>query len=297
MDAFSLLRDETRAGILRELTAAQQETPRDPGLSFSSLRRRVGAHDSSNFNYHLEKLRDAYVTQEDEEYRLTPSGQRLAALASESETVEPRTIALDSSCPYCGQSLSLTHADDVLELSCPADHPIRMLVPDSARRGRDDESLRALAATLVHHWMGLAVDEVCPVCYGHLPTSLVGTEDESMPAVAFGVCEHCGAPASLSPGMCALQHPDVREFYADYGLDFHATPLWEHDIVRGEAVTIVEDGRDDREEDSSVETTAGEPLGAAVTTELSGERLRVRLDRDASVTTVERSDVREGVSE
>lgn len=73
----SLLADETRIRILRELYAARPSDEARDGLQFSTLRRRVGVADSGRFNYHLDQLTDELVTKTDGRYVLTPVGERL----------------------------------------------------------------------------------------------------------------------------------------------------------------------------------------------------------------------------
>lgn len=71
-EVFGLLSDETRLAIVRELAAA------DEPVRFCVLRERVGAADSGRFNYHLGKLRDTLVVRDEDGYRLTPVGTRVA---------------------------------------------------------------------------------------------------------------------------------------------------------------------------------------------------------------------------
>lgn len=62
-EGFSFLDSETRVDILLVLAADLDESGPDeePGLSFSSLRERVGVRDSGRFNYHLEKLAGPFI--------------------------------------------------------------------------------------------------------------------------------------------------------------------------------------------------------------------------------------------
>lgn len=83
----SLLADETRIQILRELYAVRVSDQDSSGLSFSTLRRRVGVSDSGRFNYHLKELSGQLVRKVDGEYSLTPVAERLVrALEEPSET-------------------------------------------------------------------------------------------------------------------------------------------------------------------------------------------------------------------
>lgn len=73
----SLMADETRIRILRELYAVSVDETGREGLSFATLRRRSGVSDSGRFNYHLSQLTDELVRKHDDTYVLTPIGQRL----------------------------------------------------------------------------------------------------------------------------------------------------------------------------------------------------------------------------
>jgi DNA-binding HxlR family transcriptional regulator len=76
--AFELLSDETRIGIVRELS-------RSGKLRFSTLRERVGTEDSGQFNYHLERLRGGLVRKTDGGYELTRAGRALAEVVESTQ--------------------------------------------------------------------------------------------------------------------------------------------------------------------------------------------------------------------
>lgn len=69
--AFSLLGNETRVAIIRELGAT--EDPR----SFSDLHAAVGVRDSGGFNYHLQKLVGTFIRRADGGYELSEAGVRI----------------------------------------------------------------------------------------------------------------------------------------------------------------------------------------------------------------------------
>lgn len=75
-DTFTLLSDETRVDILRELAAASESGP----LRFSELRERAGVADAGRFNYHLKQLRGRLVRKTDGGYELTAEGEDAADL-------------------------------------------------------------------------------------------------------------------------------------------------------------------------------------------------------------------------
>lgn len=75
----SLMADETRIRILRELYAVRTDGADREGLPFSTLRRRVDVDDSGRFNYHVDQLTDQLVCKRVDRYVLTPTGERLVA--------------------------------------------------------------------------------------------------------------------------------------------------------------------------------------------------------------------------
>jgi hypothetical protein len=69
---FSLLADETRLGLVRELAAA------DGPVGFADLYSRVGLSDTGRFNYHLGKLRGTMVEKTaGSGYVLTDAGEHV----------------------------------------------------------------------------------------------------------------------------------------------------------------------------------------------------------------------------
>ncbi len=75
-EIVSVVGDETRLRILVALArAVDDDGPSGP--SFSDLRDRVGVGDSGRFNYHLEKLRDTFVTKVEDRYVAREPGLRI----------------------------------------------------------------------------------------------------------------------------------------------------------------------------------------------------------------------------
>ena len=108
-DALAALGDETRIAILRALAEAEQPLP------FSELRRRAGVDDAGRFNYHLSKLREYFVREEDGAYTLRDAGSRVVAAAGVTGRGTPSTAVADdtlrpeppddepTTCPVCGE--------------------------------------------------------------------------------------------------------------------------------------------------------------------------------------------------
>lgn len=82
----SLLADETRIRILRELYAVGSTDGEATGLQFSTLRRRAEVSDSGRFNYHLDQLTGQLVAKVEDRYVLTPVGERLVRAFDDPET-------------------------------------------------------------------------------------------------------------------------------------------------------------------------------------------------------------------
>jgi len=83
-DAFATLGNETRVQILRELGDAGEP------LAFSTLYDRVDVTDSSQYNYHLDRLLGYFVHRVDGEYALARPGERIVeAIRSGAVTGDP----------------------------------------------------------------------------------------------------------------------------------------------------------------------------------------------------------------
>ena len=73
-EAFSALGNQTRMQILLALWRAYDPFASDNAVPFSELFEAVGVDDSGQFNYHLGKLRERFVTRRETGYELTPVG-------------------------------------------------------------------------------------------------------------------------------------------------------------------------------------------------------------------------------
>jgi hypothetical protein len=95
LEALETLSNEHRLAILQTLAEA------DRPLSFSELRTAVGIDDSGQFNYHLTKLCERFVSDEDGGYSLGHRGERVVLAAGD---IDPETVAESTSdgCPVCG---------------------------------------------------------------------------------------------------------------------------------------------------------------------------------------------------
>lgn len=110
--AFNTLGNDLRIGILRALWNAPEFS-----LSFSELRRAVGARDSGTFSYHLSELQDHFVAETDAGYELQYPGHRvLDAIESgvfhEQASIGP--VELDTDCRQCGERLTFEYGTDFI---------------------------------------------------------------------------------------------------------------------------------------------------------------------------------------
>ena len=271
--AFSLLADETRLDILRELYLAEDR------LSFSALRERVGIRDSGQFNYHLGKLTEQFVGRDEEGYTLTNAGQRVlgavfAGSYDRQESVE--SIPIDGDCPLCGGTLVGGYEQDHCRVECKdcESTVITYPAPPGILRGRDRENLPKVFSRYVRTVLAQGIAGFCPFCLGPTEPEL---EDENVPE-GVGVtyrCRHCGADMSTTTGSVLIDNREVSQFAHDHGIDFEEDPLWELDPIF--------DAEERRLDDEPG------PAVVELSMTLDDETLTVRLDEDLSVIETSRS--------
>lgn len=97
MDALSVLGNEIRMSILRELADAERS------LSFTELRERVGIRDTGKFNYHLTKLCEYFVRQTESGYELGHAGTRVITAAVPTVERTHDVNDADEPCPICDE--------------------------------------------------------------------------------------------------------------------------------------------------------------------------------------------------
>lgn len=206
-EAFAVLGDETRFGILRTLGDL------DPPVSFSTLYERSDVDDSGGFNYHLDRMVGHFVERVDDGYRLATAGRRVVeAVLSGAVTERPDLplTGVDEPCPYCGASTLVRWDRGGVELFCPAcdgrygrrcceggppeeaataGYLGRYPMPPAGVQDRDPEAALGAAWT----WGNLEIlslsSGVCPRCSGTVEwtATVCGTHD-----AADGPCRECG---------------------------------------------------------------------------------------------------------
>ncbi len=115
-EAFGVLGNETRMGIIQELAGV------DGPLPFSELRDRVGVRDSGQFNYHLGQLEGHFIRKSETGYELRQAAHRVVeAVLSGTVTVSARLeqAVIDAPCPFCGSAIEMSYREERMLLRCP----------------------------------------------------------------------------------------------------------------------------------------------------------------------------------
>ncbi len=242
-EAFSLLGNETRVAIVRELGELSGES-----LSFSALRDRVAVADSGQFNYHLKKLVGSFVTRTEEgEYELTYAGARIVG-AIHSGTYNRRgtqtTFELDSTCPVCESPLSADYENERVTISCPIceEQLSRFGFPPGAFEGRTSAELTRAFDSWIRTYFSLAANGFCLNCTGRMRGSLTDDSDyleEGQEVCVEYVCERCAEIATSSVGSFLVHRSAVVAFHHDHGIDLDETPAWELPWLRDERNEIL----------------------------------------------------------
>ncbi|SIR52433.1 Helix-turn-helix domain-containing protein [Haladaptatus litoreus] len=268
-EAFSLLGNDTRIGIIQTLWEA------DEPLSFSELHDRVGLRDSGQFNYHLNKLVGLFVRQKDGKYELPFAGFRvIGAILSGTYTqrAESTTYELDSPCVKCETMLEAEYDEEMVTVRCPTcdEQWSKFGFPPGAFEGRDTAELPRTFERWLRNVFLMMADGVCLNCSGRTTKSLVTEskhfEQESEIGVEF-VCERCNDHGFGSIGSYILQHPAVVAFHYEHGINLREQSAWELEwLIENEAEIIAEI-----------------PLLVEYTVELDGDELTVTVDDELTV--------------
>ncbi|MFC4988497.1 DUF7351 domain-containing protein [Saliphagus infecundisoli] len=195
-EAFALLGHDLRLEILLALLAEWEAIYTEP-VGYAELMAAVGVEDSGRFNYHLQRLRGAYVRKVEGGYVPTASATALyrAVLAHRpTSSIEPDPGSIDAACPACGSALALEYERGFASLDCDAcerwpgfTYPF----PRNGFEGRDGEAVLEALSDRVRHHLELARGGQCPHCAGSTTVDLrpdaVGSEAHYV-GIACDVC-------------------------------------------------------------------------------------------------------------
>ena len=274
-DTFSVVANETRLSILMALWRAEEVT------SFTDLHRAVGLRDSAQFNYHLQKLTDAFVRQREGGYELRYAGEKVVRAVLSGSFVETPAIepfALDASCVACGGDLRARYADERFSIDC-ADCETRFgryPFPPGGFTDRSRDEVMDAFNQRVRHLHCLAADGVCHECNGRMRTRFVRDHERFAAGVSvFHRCEQCRHRLHSPIGLTLLDHSGVVAFHREHGVDLCRVPYWRLEwCVGDDALTVLSE----------------DPWEVRIDIALGTETLSVRIDGALSVIATERTD-------
>ncbi|MFB6125012.1 MAG: ArsR family transcriptional regulator [Halanaeroarchaeum sp.] len=258
-EAFSLVGNEVRATILTTLAVGEDDSVRtptatgsgtaEPTFSFSELRERVDpSMDSSQFNYHLQRLVPTFVVKDEDGYRLHPRGIKLyRAIAAGTYTREAVLAPIEAGfdCHFCNSPVVGRYEDDRFTIRCPtcrhryASH----LLPPSVVDDKTDLFRRVDRVTRAT--LSAVADGVCPTCLNELDGDLLAAEDADVEDVHLDVvvarhCSRCGDRWFASVGEMLVHDAELIGFASERGLDVTTTPTWEMPFVATDRHMTVE---------------------------------------------------------
>ncbi|MFC7076652.1 winged helix-turn-helix domain-containing protein [Haloarcula halophila] len=302
-EAFAVLGDETRLGILRTLGEATEPLP------FSALRERVGVRDSGQFNYHLEKVVGHFVEKTEAGYVLRRAGRRVVeAVLSGAVTGTPELerTRIDRSCGNCGAPVEIRWRSGSVELFCTEcagrygqsygankrpeaverGYLGRMPLPPAGLGKRTPTEAARAAWTWAHLEMFAMASGLCPRCSATVEYEVFPCEDHDADG---GVCERCESANAVNLGVdCTnclfrgggafviklVSDPHLLAFLTDHGLD----PIVPSDPHRVDRVHT--------EYEETIHST--EPFRAEFTFAVGEDSLTLTVDDDLAVVDAER---------
>lgn len=299
-EAFEVLGNETRLAILLALWNASEPGLEADGVSFSTLRDRVGIRQGGQFNYHLDKLTGRFIEQTDEGYRLRHAGQKIVqtvigTAGFEEPTLEPTDI--DMPCRHCSGQTALTYDDEWLYRICtecagtfetngttlPEGCLTAFQLDPAAVRDRTPEEMFALAKFQMLQHIHDKMEGICPWCSGPVRNGLDVCEEHDVD----GICDACRRAepvrvrfeclackdSSLVPlPTCVSFHPEVVTFYYDHDIALQ-WDVDDFDTLKRIHELIV----------NEVDLVADDPSRILVTFSHDGDELRLTLDEELNV--------------
>lgn len=264
-DAFELLGNPTRLGIVRALWEADETVP------FTALRRAAGVDDSGQFNYHLDRLVGSYVESGDDGYALSTAGEFVVG-AILADAIDQRpgfgSFPVDGTCRHCGGGLEAEFEDlGVIRCTeCGATVMTDAFPPAAALDRSPEEIVRAFDHWLRHRAI-LAWHGVCPRCAGRITSEYVVPDDGSGVRHEY-CCEHCKHEGHGPLVVQLIEHPAVIAAFYERGIDLHTMPYWE---LRH------------RLDDWREELLDREPLRVRVTIPFDDDRLQLTVDEHGEI--------------
>lgn len=309
VDAFKLLSNETRLGILLALWEAYDPHAEDNSVSYSAIFDRINVRDSGQFTYHLNKLVGQYIEQTSGGYKLRNSGLKIvqtviSGAGLEEETLDPTEIVM--SCHRCGAAVELSYDHEYLYHICTEcegntglnyneDRPVGTLMrwdfPPSGLAKRSPPEIFVTGVIQALRDFGLLVRGLCPTCTGAVEETLSICENhktgtsEACPSCGTRdkirvryLCSVCKYGDSYPVDAVIYDHPAVVAFCYENGIELTfdvedadtCARLWEHIAARDH--TLI----------------SADPVRIQVTVPGGAEALRLLLDESLNILEITR---------
>jgi hypothetical protein len=233
-EAFALLGHDLRLEILLALLDRWEAAHTEP-RRYSELMRAVGLQDSGKFNYHLGKLRGAYLRKTDDGYVPTASATALyRAVLAHRPTETPTRSELDPGvdCPDCGGGLAAGYEREFFTLRCPACEGLvgefTYPFPKNGLEGRTDREVLRAVYDRARAQIGLARRGQCPDCAGTTTVRLRSPGDPSgaEPPVEIA-CDTCTWTVRTGMLLPLVTDPQVVRVLSAVGIAVEDAFPWE----------------------------------------------------------------------
>lgn len=294
-EVFGLIGNDVRQEILLALSDPDGETLNAPVRTFSELYDRVDTDvDSSNFNYHLQRLVGRFVEKREGDtahlnqgvadepgYALRPEGLLLTWIVRSGAGAmgsEPRSFDAGFDCHHCDAPVRAAYENAVFLVECTGCgyHYDYNLTPPGVVRGTDDpEEILARVAAYNRTVRSGFARGVCPLCANAVDHRFVPASETNYPRADLRElfvhrrCGHCGYIDYLTVGEYLLTEPALVSFCLDHGVDVVSTPIWELPFAAtDEAVTVADT----------------DPWTVRFALDLDGDTLELRVDEGLSTT-------------
>lgn len=212
-DAFALLGEPVRLRILLAIAGTRRADWDHAGLPYTDLRRAVDVEDGGRFNYHLDRIEGTFVRKAGDRYRLTYAGSQIVNVVFAGFT--GRRVVRERA-PIDGEDAAFEAEYDDGRFAIwrvdGEDPLVEMTLPPTAAAGRSLEGLLGLASTIARFYTELAIDGMCPACWGVLQSTISGADDP----VGFS-CDRCKTTFSLPAWYCVLYHPTIAAWVGEHG--------------------------------------------------------------------------------
>ncbi len=218
-------------------------------MRFNELYAHVDVDDTGQFSYHLDQLREHFVTTSGQTYRLTNAGKEivmtiLAHIAGSNPFESPHR--LDATCHSCEAHLHAVSAGGWLRIDCPDCTKLysSFPIPIAGLTDRSAEEYLVIYDNRIRRQYALVHRGSCPNCSCEMSRTVVheAEPEPGLPFVFRHRCAHCRLEIYSLPGTGLLDDPAVIAFYHQAGIDLFARPHWELDwLFDGRSIELLDD--------------------------------------------------------